>query len=91
MGEAYLRNGLVQTCSILKNKSFKISAYVVVNLIKMPVNSDSQSFQGVIDEIPYISVDYFLCVQSSLALFLSHCHAGMFVLLASLFINSMLY
>jgi hypothetical protein len=57
----------------------------------MPVNSDSQSFQGVIDEIPYISVDYFLYVQSSLALFLSHCHAGMFVLLASLFINSMLY
>ncbi|XP_046437759.1 protein artemis-like [Daphnia pulex] len=40
----------------------------------MPVNSESQ-FQGVIDEIPHIAVDYFLNVQSSLALFLSHCHA----------------
>ena len=46
----------------------------------MLVNSDSQSFQGVIDEIPHIAVDYFLNVQSSLALFLSHCHAGIFAL-----------
>jgi hypothetical protein len=42
----------------------------------MPLDSESQSFQGVIDEIPYITVDYFFHVQSSLALFLSHCHAG---------------
>lgn len=42
----------------------------------MAQDSEDQIFQGVINEIPFISVDYFLDVQSSLALFLSHCHAG---------------
>lgn len=46
----------------------------------MAEDSENQSFQGVIDEIPFISVDYFLDVQSFSALFLSHCHAGMYVL-----------
>lgn len=41
----------------------------------MAQDSEDQIFQGVINEIPFISVDYFLDVQSSLALFLSHCHA----------------
>lgn len=34
-------------------------------------------FQGVIAELPHITVDYFINVNGVAAYFLSHCHAGM--------------
>lgn len=42
-------------------------------------------FQGVIAELPHITVDYFINVNGVAAYFLSHCHAGM--LIASLLNN----
>lgn len=45
-------------------------------IVLNPVAKQSRTFLGVIQEIPYISVDYFVNVKTTLALFLSHCHAG---------------
>lgn len=45
-------------------------------IVLSPTAKQTRPFQGVINEISYIAVDYFRDVKTRLALFLSHCHAG---------------
>lgn len=58
------------------------------NLQSVVVDS-RHSFQGVIDEIPYIAVDYFSYVRGVSGFFLSHCHAGIYFLLEKINCNTL--
>lgn len=48
--------------------------------------NEEKHFQGVIDEIPFISVDYFHDIQNISGFFLSHCHAGTIIVLCNAYL-----